>query len=43
MEIKKVLQREGKNPVKYVVIPKHSKIIKGDYVKLEKISEAIPA
>ena len=32
MEIKKILQRD--DGVKYVIVPKQSKMKKGDYVKL---------
>lgn len=38
MEIKKVLERKD-DGVRYVIIPKNSDIIKGDYVMLKKIQE----
>jgi len=37
MEIRKVLSR--KDGIKMVIIPKKSKIVAGDYVKINKIKE----
>jgi len=41
-EIKKVLLRKD-DGVRYVIVPKKSEIQEGDYIKLIKIEEAVPA